>query len=166
MIARMPNLRALDLEVCNNVTDSACEVIRAMLQLRGLNLKKTGFEKTRISNAGLSNLSKLARLEFLNVSGNAMTNDGLQYLELLTHLRELDLSRLPIDDAGLKRLVPLKNLERLELIFTEGFAGPIVTDSGAHSLAALKQLKTLNLVGARITDGSLTELSRLKKTFR
>ena len=108
-IAQVSNLRALDLEVCNHVTDSACAVIGTMRQLRSLNLKKTGFEKTRISNAGLSKLSGLARLEFLNVSGNAVTNDGLQHLKQLTRLRELDLSRLPINDAGLKHLVPLKN---------------------------------------------------------
>jgi len=165
-IARVPNLRALDLEVCNNVTDTACATIATMRQLRSLNLKKTGFEKTRISNAGLLKLSGLKALESLNLSGNAVTNDGLQNLGPLTRLRELELNLLPIDDAGLTHLARLKNLERLELIFTEGFAGPIVTDSGAHSLAALKQLKTLNLVGARITDASLTELSRLKKLTR
>lgn len=165
-VAHMPNLRALDLEVCNHVTDAACAIIGTMNQLRGLNLKKTGFEKARISNAGLLKLSGLKALESLNLSGNAVTNDGLQNLGPLTRLRELELNLLPIGDAGLTHLARLKNLERLELIFTEGFAGPIVTDSGAHSLAALKQLKTLNLVGARITDASLTELSRLKKLTR
>jgi outer membrane protein assembly factor BamB len=162
-IARVPNLRALDLEVCNNVTDTACASIGTMRQLRGLNLKKTGFEKTMISNAGLSKLSGLPKLESLNVSGNAVTNDGLQHLQPLSRLRELDLSRLPIDDAGLTHLTSLKNLEHLKLIYTEGFAGPTVTDSSADSLSALKQLKTLNLTGARLTDDSLTELSRLKK---
>jgi outer membrane protein assembly factor BamB len=166
VIARVHNLRALDLEVCNNVTDSACAEIGAMRQLRGLNLKKTGFEKTMISKAGLSKLSGLTALEYLDVSGNAVTNDGLQHLQRLTRLRELDLSRLPINDAGLKHLAPLKNLERLELIYTEGFAGPIVTDAGARSLSALRQLKTLNLVGTRITDDSVIELSRLRKLTR
>lgn len=165
-IARVPNLRALDLEVCNHVTDAACATIGTIKQLRSLNLKKTGFEKARISNAGLLKLSGLKALESLNLSGNAVTNDGLQHLGSLTRLRELELNLLPIDDAGLTHLASLKKLERLQLIFTEGFAGPIVTDSGAHSLAAIKQLKTLNLVGARITDASLTELSRLKKLTR
>ena len=41
-----------------------------------------------------------------------------------------------------------------------------MTDSGANSLSALRQLKTLNLVGARITDDSLAELSRLRELTR
>jgi len=165
-ISQMPSLRALDLEVCNNVTDSACAVIGTMMQLRGLNLKKTGFEKTMISNSGLEKLSGLAKLEFLDVSGNRVTNDGLQHLQPLTRLRELYLSLLPINDAGLTHLATLKNLERLELVYSEGFAGPIVTDAGIHPLSALIQLKTLSLVGARITDNSLADLSRLRKLTR
>ena len=165
-IAQMPNLRALDLEFCNNVTDSACAVIGTMRQLRGLNLKKTGFEKEKISNAGLSKLSGLANLEFLNASGNLATNEGLQHLQPLTRLQELDLSHLPINDEGLTHLLPLKNLQRLELIYSEGLAGPIVTDTGTHSLATLGQLRTLNLVGSRITDDSIVELSRLRKLVR
>jgi len=165
-ISKVPSLKALDLEVCNNVTDSACAVIGTMKQLRGLNLKKTGFEKTMISNAGLAKLSGLAKLEFLNVSGNKVTNDGLQHLQPLIRLRELYLSRLPINDAGLTHLATFMNLERLELVYSEGFAGPIVTDAGIHPLSALIQLKTLSLVGARITDNSLADLSRLRKLTR
>jgi outer membrane protein assembly factor BamB len=165
-IASMPSIRALDLEVCNNVTDSACAVIGTMHQLRGLNLKKTAFEKTMISDAGLLKLSKLTKLELLNVSGNSVKNDGLRHLQPLVRLRELDLSRLPIDDAGLAHLAPLKNLERLELVYTEGFAGPKVTDASAPTLAALKQLRTLNLVGSRITDNSVSDLSRLQNLTR
>lgn len=161
-IARIPNLRALDLEICNQVTDSACKILGGMQQLRGLNLKKTAFEKTLVSNAGLSKLSGLTKLEFLDVSGNKVTNDGLQYLKPLARLQELRLNRLPINDAGLTKLITLKNLEHLELVYTEGFAGPKVTDAGTKSLSELTRLKTLNMVGARITDDSLAHLSRLR----
>lgn len=162
-ITRIPNLQALDLEICNQVTDSACEILGEMQQLRGLNLKKTAFEKKRISNLGLSKLTGLVKLEFLDVSGNNITNDGLQSLKPLAHLRELRLNRVPINDEGLTKLTTLKHLEYLELIFTEGFAGPKVTDAGTKPLSELKQLKTLNMVGARITDESLPHLSSLKK---
>jgi outer membrane protein assembly factor BamB len=162
-VAGIRNLRALDLEFCEGVTDAACEAIGSMSELRALTLAKTGFEPVRVTDAGLAKLARLTKLEILNLTGNAVTDDGLKQLASLQHLHDLDLSRLAITDAGLKHLAAVKGLQRLVLLFSEGFAGPIVTDVGVKLLVPLDQLAELNLVDARITDEAVDDLIAFPK---
>jgi len=162
-VAGIRNLRALDLEFCDGVTDAACEAIGSMRQLRALTLAKTGFEPVRVTDTGLAKLTVLTKLEMLNLTGNAITDAGLKQLATLQHLHDLDLSRLAITDAGLKHLVEVKELRRLVLLFSEGFAGPIVTDAGVKSLMPLTQLTELNLVDARVTDNAVDDLAAFPK---
>ena len=68
-----------------------------------------------------------------------------------------------ISDTGLAQLVPLAKLERLELLYSEGFAGPQITDVGLRALRGHRQLRSLNLVGAKITDDGLQHLSQLEQ---
>lgn len=162
-LAGIQKLQALDLEYCDAVTDTSCEAIASMRELRGLTLGKTGFEKTRITDAGLARLKRLKKLEMLNLMGNSVTNDGLKHLASMPQLRDLDLSRLAITDAGLQHLSQVNQLQRLVLLFSEGFAGPIVTDAGVKSLTSLKQLTELNLIDARITDNAVDHLASIPK---
>ena len=157
------NLLALDLELCDGITDAACEPLSQMKQLKSLVLKKSGFEKQRISDAGLKNLQDLAHLEVLNLYGNAVTDAGLTHVQPLKKLRDLNLSLLPITDAGLKHLQPLTTLERLELLYSEGFAGPSLSNGLVESLVPLSNMTTLNLTGAKLTDEGLARLQSLKK---
>jgi len=59
-------------------------------------------------------------------------------------------------------LKPLAQLECLEVLYSEGFAGPKLTDGLGDSLADLPRLKSLNLTGARLTDAGLERLHGLK----
>lgn len=161
--AAHPNLVALDIEVCDGITDAACEPLGRMRQLRALVFKKTGFEKQRISDAGLDRLKDLKDLELLDLYGNNLTDAGLERLQAFPRLRELNLSLLAISDAGLPHLKPLARLERLELLYSEGFAGPKITDAGAMSLTPLSNLTALNLTGAKITDNAMEALASLEK---
>jgi outer membrane protein assembly factor BamB len=165
-LAKLGRLAALDLELCDQVTDAACEPLGTMRQLRYLSFKKSGFEKERITDAGLQNLHALHALEVLNLYGNKLTDDGLEHLQPLSNLRELNLSLLPISDAGLRHLTRLEKLERLELLYSEGFAGPKLTDAGVESLAQLSRLAALNLTGAKLTDDGLAGLKGLKNLRR
>lgn len=165
-LASMKNLRALDLEVCDNVTDGACAVLGTMKHLKAIVIKKTAFEPTRITDAGLKSLSQLSGLETLNLYGNNITDAGLACLRQMKRLRELDLSLLAITDSGLDHLKPLQELRRLELVYSTGFAGPLLTDTGLLPLGILTNLKSLNLTGARITDEGLDRLTGLKKLTR
>ena len=102
----VPNksLLALDLELCDGVTDDACDALGEMTQLRSLVLK-------------LTRLQKLSSLEVLNLYGNSVKDTGLARLQSLLNLRELNLSLMAITDVGLKNLRPLSKLERLELLY-------------------------------------------------
>jgi outer membrane protein assembly factor BamB len=163
-LADLPKLVSLDLETCDGVTDSSCRVLANMSGLRGLSLRKTGFEKARVGDVGLEQLTSLARLEVLDLEGNAVTDDGLKPLARLKELRELNLSILPLTDAGLAHLPHVPKLRSLSVRYSEGFAGVIVTDAGVRSLAGLSQLTSLNLTGAkRITDACVADIAQLKQ---
>lgn len=94
-------LVALDLELCDGITDSACESLGKMSQLKSLQLKKSGFEKQAISNAGMMQLKALSQLESLNLYGNKISDAGLAEVTGLTRLKSLNLSLLAISDTGL-----------------------------------------------------------------
>ncbi len=162
-ISRLPKIVALNLEVCDNITDPSCEILAGMQTLRALVLKKTGFESARISAQGLQTLSALRNLEVLNLYGNSINDKGLQQLQGFRNLRDLDLSLTAISDAGLTHLTRLEKLTHLTLLYSEGFAGPKITDVGLKPLSELNELRNLNLVGARLTDAGVDDLLRLKK---
>lgn len=162
-LASHTGLLALDLELCDGVTDEACEPLGNMKQLRSLVLKKSGFEQFRISDVGLQRLQNLSELEVLNLYGNSVTDDGLASLQPLTKLREINLSLLPITDTGLKHLRGLSGIENLELLYSEGFAGPKLTNDMVDALKPLHNLNSLNLTGAKIADIGLKRLHSLTK---
>ena len=69
----------------------------------------------------------------------------------------LDLSGTAVTDAGLAALAPMRGLERLRLDQTK------VTDSGLARLSRLKQLAYLNLRGTAVTDKGLDALRGLPR---
>jgi outer membrane protein assembly factor BamB len=161
-VAGLPDLVALDLEVCDNVSDSSCDVLGRMRKLRALNLKKTAFEKDRISAAGLRKLVDLQDLEVLNLYAEAISDETLKELKPFSNLRELDLSLTSVSDAGLQHLTSFKQLTSLTLLYSEGFAGPKITNAGLKPLSEMTQLSKLNLVGAKINDAGIDDLKRLR----
>lgn len=161
-IAELPTLYAVDLEICDSITDDSCRQLARMTDLRALVLRKTGFESNRISARGLSMLAGLQHLELLNLYGNAITDESLKHLSEFRKLRVLDLSLTPITDVGLHHLTTLDQLTHLTLLYSEGFAGPKVTNDGVKSLSSLHRLSHLNLVGAQIDDDSIDSLMRLQ----
>ena len=163
-LIKLPNLQALDLESCDGIADSSCEVLAKMSALRGLSLKKTAFEKNKVSDAGLEKLTALSKLERLDIAGNSVKNDGLKLLAHFPELREVDLSILAVDDNGLAHLPAVKKLEWLNVRYSEGFGGVIVTNAGVRSLGQISGLKSLNLTGARrVTDDCIVDVKRLSQ---
>lgn len=158
----LEQLTALDLDVCDAIGDEACPELAHLSGLRALVLKKTGFEKDRVSDVGLEHLSRLRKLELLNLYGNRVPDAGLAHLQSFAEtLRELDLSLLPLTDAGMVHLQPLKKLQRLDVLYSVGFLGPKLTDASADSLVSLTKLRSLNLTGATLTDAGLSRLHGL-----
>lgn len=160
-LAKLPHLVALDLEVCDQVTDAACAVLAEFPALRALNVKKTAFEPVRITPVGIAHLARLSKLEVLNLYGNDVTDDVLSQVGKLAALRELNLSLVGVTDQGLAHLKDLPNLRRLHLLYSVGFAGPMVTDAGLRHLNGLPRLQILDLTGARVTDAGLMELVKV-----
>ena len=162
-VAESPELVAIDLEVCDNVSDTSCAVLARMKQLRALVLKKTAFEPDRISAEGLRQLAGLRHIELLDLYGNSINDQTTKGLQVFENLRDLDLSLTPVSDAGLQQLTSLKKLQHLRLLYSEGFAGPKITNAGLQHVSELMQLSSLNLVGAKVTDDGVDDLIRLRK---
>ncbi|MEX1232557.1 MAG: PQQ-binding-like beta-propeller repeat protein [Planctomycetaceae bacterium] len=158
----LPRLVALDLEACERVDDESCPALGALLQLKALRLKKTGFEPTKVTDAGLAQLAGLKHLEWLDLYANGLTDAGLAMLKEMPRLRTLNLSLMGFTDVGLEHLQALTELEHLEVLYNDGFAGPMLTDAGVMRLTELKNLRSLNLTGAKISDASLTAFSTLE----
>ena len=163
LIAKLTSLRSLDLEVCENISDVSMPEITTMKELRCLILKKTAFEKLKITDTGLADLPQLEQLEVLSLYGNRVTDEGMQSLAKVTTLRVLDLSLVGISDNGVTTLAPLQQLEELYLLYNTGFAGPLLSDRSVATIAEFKQLKQLSLVGSKITNTSVESLSGLKR---
>jgi internalin A len=162
-LTAFPSLIALDLEICEQISDDGCQSLGEMTQLRALVLKKTGFEPKRISVVGLTKLAGLSNLELLSLYGNPLKDEGLAEVAKLTRLRDLDLSLTAVTDAGLTHLSSLENLGNLQLLYSEGFAGPKITDAGLENLAVHQRLRSLDLVGAKVTDAGLEHLHSLER---
>jgi len=153
-LVSLKNLRALDLEICEQISDESMPHVSQLPQLRFLNLKKTAFEKLKITNQALVALSAIQSLEYLNLYGNSVSDDGMPHLAKLRKLQFLDLSLVGITDKGVHALKPLSNLRALKLLYNTGFAGPKLTDECMTTIASFKKLNHLNIVGARVSSNS------------
>jgi hypothetical protein len=83
---------------------------------------------SRVTDAGLAQLTGLDRIGWLDVSGTAVSDAGLAQVARLKTLRKLDLSGAKITDDGLRTLAELSNLESLDL------SGTPVTEEGVSRL--------------------------------
>ena len=68
------------------------------------NLTRLHLEKTAISDAGLVALTSLDNLEYLNLYGTKVTNNGLKELAKLKNLKKVYLWQTGVDKAGVEQL--------------------------------------------------------------
>jgi hypothetical protein len=115
----------------------------------------TFFHQTELTNADLSQLATLKKLNEVAIIEGRITDDGLDVIGRLTNLKWLRLCEVPITDAGLARLEPLENLESLDL------AGTQITDMALAHVAAFRRLRLLDLTRTRITDDGMKHLSAM-----
>ncbi len=103
------------------------------------NLTGLVFNQTNVSDAGLTAIEDLVKLEVLYLPADT-TDAGFQHLEKLTKLRCLK----PVDkitDRGLAFLRNMTEIEELDLF------EPSSTDEGLEYLQRMKNLQTLRLCG-------------------
>ncbi len=160
----LPAVTDLNLFYAEFLTDAAMSHLRGWKHLRRLNLRGTD-----ITDAGLAHVSRISSLESLDASFTLVTNVGLDHLARLTKLQELALGGNKITAAGLHVLKGLSELRRLNLNGsqkrnTETWSASL-TDFDTDALTALSRLEDLNIGGTRITDlgvGRLAALANLR----
>jgi len=107
------------------------------------------------SDAVLSHIGHLSRLEDLELVMAPVTDDGLSRIRGLNNLRRLSINSAAVSDAGLAHLGGLKSLEHLILCETG------VTGSGLAYLKGLPSLRILCIAGIHVTDVDLMHLRGL-----
>jgi hypothetical protein len=109
------------------------------------------------SDNGFASLTRLTRMQGLDLSSTDITPAGLAQLTVLTELDWLDLTATDTNDTGLVHVGRLTKLHRLELMQAS------VTSAGLANLAGLTNLTDLNVSEMGITDAGIAHIARLKK---
>ncbi|HEX6097611.1 MAG TPA: hypothetical protein VF432_14885 [Thermoanaerobaculia bacterium] len=180
VLGEYPDVTALDLRGCTNLTSAAIASLRALPQLVALNLSTTRIEsealgelatfpslriavlnETAIRDGDAARLLACRRLRELSLNQTAVGNRAI----VATHgfrLRRLGLNGTAIDDRAVAALA------RFGYIGLLGVQGTGVTDDGVTVLAARDMTWTLNIAGCRVTDegfGRLASMKNLRHLF-
>ena len=144
----MTHLEFLILPKNISVTDATLSDLSRLTALSSLEL-----HDRRITDAGLASLKDMTKLKNLVLSGTQASGAGLEYLGAMTDLRQLDLSRTDVDD--------LEPIRHLTLLSNLRLSQTIIDDKGSGTLTALTALTRVELDDTRITDVTLAHLSGL-----
>lgn len=120
------------------ITDDSAKTLSKMPTLDFLQLNSTS-----LSDAFLSNLQPLPKLDDLGLRGTKVTGDGMRYLSRHPSLSELDVYRTSVDDEGVALLTKCRELEKLGLSMTQ------VTDAVFEHLDEFPKLTKADLSGNR-----------------
>lgn len=148
-ISRMSKLRELILSE-STVEDKHLKYLEK-LPLTYLNLFGT-----KISDQGMSSISKIRTLEVLSLGATEVTDVGIKKLVDLKKLRIVDLSATAVTDSGIDALSALSELNKLTLADTH------ITETGLRALCKLSQLTLLDLGGVKATPAKMQALGELK----
>ena len=91
-------------------------------------VKTADFSATKITDAGLEEVSKLQKLKFIGLDNTNITDAGLKEVAKLQSLTQLSLADTNVTDACLKELAKMQQLKMLGLNDTK------ITDAGAAEL--------------------------------
>lgn len=191
-IAKLTNLKELNLFGCENVTDaglakltslkclSSLHISHAKATISGINQLNSLTNLTRLHippwkrNGAVLNISALTNLEdlgmgFARKSGDMFTDADLMCLSNLKKLKMLQIGPRNFTDQGMTYLAQLPDIERL------GIGGPGLTDQGLKYLTNMKKLDHLTISngafdagkmawgsGGNITDKGLRHLENVK----
>ena len=174
-VAQLRHLRKLNLSH-TRITDSGLEHLKPLENVTDLDCYYAEY----LTEEGVAHLHNWKHLERLNLRGTKVTSKVFDSLAKLTSLRSLDISSTQIEDEGIEALTSLTKLESLAIGGNRlsGAALPLLkllpslvnldvggiqrVDSGLWGLALtaenltrlseLKQLRSLNLSGATLSD--------------
>jgi hypothetical protein len=99
---------------------------------------------------------KTGEIVAVKLSGTWVNDSELLDLAALPSLERLDLSHTRISDEGLLYLRPAKRIRELNLLYAEQ-----ITDQGMNAIKQWSELRSLNVRGTRIGDGTMAVASGL-----
>jgi hypothetical protein len=163
------HLLDLDLTYAEHITDGGLARLRPVRSLQHLNL-----EGTRVSDSGMTSLAALANLRSLSLRSTLITDSALDQLEPLAGLEQLSIGANRIAGFGLAYLQALPRLKHLDLsgvqLTDDGIWSVSLTDLSIESIAALKDLESLNVAAAELSgvaaipDGGIRESVTIRIT--
>jgi prepilin-type N-terminal cleavage/methylation domain-containing protein len=133
----------------NTMTDKSLESIADLTSLTELVL----WWATEITDAGVAHLSRLRRLQLLDISLSRVTDEGVRSLAMLPELEELGLQG-KFTDKSLLYLSRAGHLKSLRLHGGECEFG----DEGLRHLEGLKDLRRLVLENAKVSEAAKERL--------
>jgi hypothetical protein len=113
-----------------------------------------GWLRQLVGEDRMSELKVFDRIDFVSLSGTAVTDANMSQLKGLTNLKRLSLQDTALTDAGLIYLSGLTNLEDLSISYTA------VTDSGLVHLRGCTNLKLLRIGATLVTEKGNAELKK------
>jgi Leucine-rich repeat (LRR) protein len=181
LLGRLPNIEAVDLISCLDVTDACCAELSKLTKLKSLGLNgcqigdngvaqlrvfpslaELYFGETHITSASLKYVAKHPGLIVLDLGGTSIDDDGLRHLSHSTSIRRMLLQKTNITDKGIAHLRNLTNVAELWLLDTA------VGDESLQIIGTFPDMHSLDLCRTRVTsDGiaSLVGLTRLRKLW-
>lgn len=129
--------------------DAGMEAIGRLKQLEKLDL-----DMANVTDVGMKHLAGCEALTELDVTRNKLTAAGFQALEENRKLTKITVG-VYAGDAEVKAIARLKQLEELELRHTD------VTDRGLEVLKDLNNLRSLVLIGGKVTEAGVEACQRL-----
>lgn len=101
LIARMEGLRVLNLHACG-IGDQG---LKELSNLRLLERLDVGYSNGRITDTGATHLSKMVKLQYLNIYDSSISDKSLgETLALLKDLRSVELTKSRVSDQGIQAL--------------------------------------------------------------
>ncbi len=147
---------AINRDVLPSVTDEDVVSLGGAPDLRELLLG----HNTSVGDDGIRSVSRLHKLEGLDLRNTAITDDGLQAVAKLPNLKWLLLNNTAITDRGIEHLSSLENLQVLALSDT------LITDASLASLRGFGQLTHLSLLGTKVSPVGRDNLQRMLPSCR
>lgn len=128
------------------VTDEALKILGDLAQLRVLNILGGEPEsRLKITDEGLTHLSRLTQLEAIDINWSNITDAGVARLAQFQELKSLWLNGTKITNEGIKYLKRLRNLRQL------GLQKTAISDACVESLKEIRTLEYLQIEGNGIS---------------
>jgi hypothetical protein len=139
ILAEFPDLERLPLPP--GAGDAGLRHVAALKRLQSLQIEQsfTRFERSKVTDEGLAQLTSLETLTHLDLGAARVTDAGMKHLGKLKNLEELALEKAQLTDDGVEQLLTLESLKELK------FDGTRLTTKGLDQLAKMPKLKHLHL---------------------